>query len=263
MLYGTTSGGGRSSGGTIFQYNTSTKAESLLHSFAGGPSDGNEPYGSLVLANNVLYGMTAQGGGANDGGDGTIFQYNLTNNSESIAHSFTGGSSDGSTPYGSLAYSNGDLYGLTELGGAHGKGVIFQYNLSTAKLTILHSFAGGADDGENPQGSLLLLDNVLYGMTFGGGSDDDGVIFGCNLLNDDYSVLHTFTSSTSDGANPTWGSLIATGNTLYGLTPYGGKADMGVVFSLEVPEPGSFILLAAGCGLTLIRRRSKCAGHQS
>ena len=53
--------------------------------------------------------MSVQGGGTNDGGGGTIFQYNLTNNTESIVHSFTGGSSDGETPYGSLILANGDL----------------------------------------------------------------------------------------------------------------------------------------------------------
>ena len=35
VLYGTTAGGGASSGGTIFQYNAASQTENVLHSFAG------------------------------------------------------------------------------------------------------------------------------------------------------------------------------------------------------------------------------------
>jgi uncharacterized repeat protein (TIGR03803 family) len=44
-----------------------------VYNFSGG-SGGAAPYGSLLLSNNVLYGMTNQGG-TND--YGTVFSYSL------------------------------------------------------------------------------------------------------------------------------------------------------------------------------------------
>lgn len=35
--------------------------------------------------------------------------------------------------------------------------------------TVLHSFAGGNEDGRVPYGSLISDGTTLYGMTYGGG----------------------------------------------------------------------------------------------
>src|SRR5260370_13895433 len=57
------------------------------------------------------------------------------------------------------------------------------------------------------------------------------------------SVLHTFTSASgpnatnSDGANPS-GSLILSGNTLYGTAVYGGSSCWGAVFTVNINGPG-------------------------
>jgi uncharacterized repeat protein (TIGR03803 family) len=59
-LYGTTSYGGASDRGTV--YNISLKgALGLAHSFAGG-SDGADPWADVLLEDNVLYGTTRKGG---------------------------------------------------------------------------------------------------------------------------------------------------------------------------------------------------------
>jgi uncharacterized repeat protein (TIGR03803 family) len=79
LLYGMTNAGGIDSVGTIFSISTSG-SYSLLHSFSFSPSDGHDPYGSLVQASNgILYGMTTNGGIAYDNDNssyGTIFSYN-------------------------------------------------------------------------------------------------------------------------------------------------------------------------------------------
>src|SRR5260370_33882793 len=57
------------------------------------------------------------------------------------------------------------------------------------------------------------------------------------------SVLHTFSSASgpnatnSDGANPS-GSLILSGNTLYGTAVYGGSSGWGTVFSVNINGTG-------------------------
>jgi uncharacterized repeat protein (TIGR03803 family) len=66
-LYGTTFVGGSADVGTVFKL-TGTK-ETLLHTFAGYPTGGAQPYfGSLAMdANGNLYGTTVYGGASADG----------------------------------------------------------------------------------------------------------------------------------------------------------------------------------------------------
>src|SRR5271157_5755669 len=62
-LYGTTSGGGASSAGTVFKVDTTGK-ETVLYSFTVGGQDGVLPYAGLVRdAQGNLYGTTSYGGG--------------------------------------------------------------------------------------------------------------------------------------------------------------------------------------------------------
>ncbi len=68
-LYGTTFYGGADSFGTAFAIAASGK-ESILHSFAGYPADGQYPEAALLNANGTLYGTTYYGGSF---GAGTVF----------------------------------------------------------------------------------------------------------------------------------------------------------------------------------------------
>jgi uncharacterized repeat protein (TIGR03803 family) len=61
-LYGTTYNGGTFGVGTVFKVSETGK-ETVLHSFAGGPHDGKNPYGGLLRdAAGNLYGTTWAGG---------------------------------------------------------------------------------------------------------------------------------------------------------------------------------------------------------
>jgi uncharacterized repeat protein (TIGR03803 family) len=76
-LYGTTMSGGTSGYGTVFELspNGSGYTETILWNFAGGTSDGANPYSALVRdSSGNLYGTTANGG-AN--GHGIIFEITL------------------------------------------------------------------------------------------------------------------------------------------------------------------------------------------
>jgi uncharacterized repeat protein (TIGR03803 family) len=73
-LYGTTeyggARGGSYSGGTVFAVTTSG-AETVLHSFKGGPRDGSYPFAGLINVKGTLYGTTSEGGA--HGNCGTVF----------------------------------------------------------------------------------------------------------------------------------------------------------------------------------------------
>ena len=104
-LYGTSYDGGKFGFGTVFKVTPAGKV-SVLHSFAGQPSDGALPYDALARdkAGN-LYGTTYSGGSVNTcsgrPGCGTVFKL-TPGGKETILHNFTDGS-DGSLPGGTAA----------------------------------------------------------------------------------------------------------------------------------------------------------------
>jgi uncharacterized repeat protein (TIGR03803 family) len=235
-LYGMTPYGGGSDFGTVFKLNTDGTGFSLLHSFAGGASDGSTPLGSLTLSGSTLYGMT-ESGGASD--FGTVFKLNTDGTGFSLLHSFAGGS-NGRNPQGSLTLSGSTLYGMTS-GSKSDLGTVFKINTDGTDFSLLHSFAGGGSDGANPYGSLTLSGSTLYGMTSAGGDDDLGTLFTMNTDGTGFSLLHEFAGSPGDGRNPQ-GSLTLSGSTLYGMTRSGGGSFEGTGFSINTNGTGFSLL---------------------
>jgi uncharacterized repeat protein (TIGR03803 family) len=125
-LYGTTGAGGAASAGTVFKIVPSTGVESIVYAFAGGGSDGANPYAGLVQATDGnLYGTTVSGG---SGGAGTVFKITPGTGAESIVYAFASG--DGANPYaGLIQATDGKLYGTTLKGGANDAGIVFSISL--------------------------------------------------------------------------------------------------------------------------------------
>jgi uncharacterized repeat protein (TIGR03803 family) len=211
-LYGMTPKGGAYGGdpgyGTIFQINTQGKDYKVLYNFGSVASDGNSPYGSLILSGTTLYGMT-NAGGANDqnqGGDGTIFMFDTKKNVETVLHSFGSDANDGIVPWDSLIISGTTLYGMTSMGGAEnlgGNGTIFMFDTKKNVETVLYSFGSVANDGSSPIGSLVLSGTTLYGMTaFGGANDQNKGGYGTIFSIPDVplsTISGTVTQNTSAG----------------------------------------------------------------
>ena len=76
-----------------------------LYSFAG--SDGSTPASSLILIKSNIYGTTNYGGAY---GNGTVFKLTSTG-SETVLHSFGGGSDGAVGPGSGLILHNNNLYG--------------------------------------------------------------------------------------------------------------------------------------------------------
>ena len=153
---------------------------------------------------------------------------------ESVLHSFAGHPTDGASPYSSLARDTaGNLYGTTAQGGAFGDGAVFKLDTS-GKLTLLHSFSGGAD-GANPYAGLLRdAAGNFYGTAYSGGSGSCFADQGCGVVfkldtTGKETVLRSFDGT--DGQYPTAGLSRDTAGNLYGTT-YRGFSSFGVVFKL-------------------------------
>jgi uncharacterized repeat protein (TIGR03803 family) len=164
-FYGTTSQGGASGLGTIFQLTTGGH-KAILYNFGG--TDGSHPNASLTLLRGTLYGTTEQGGAF---GGGTVFSIAPNGSNERVVHSF-GIAPDGLAPESEVLAIKGRLYGTTSYGGSMNFGTIFEMSTS-GKESILHNFMqGDRSDGESPFGGLIDLNGALYGTTQEGGSAD-------------------------------------------------------------------------------------------
>ncbi len=210
----------------------------LLREFAGGADDGKNPYGSLLISGSTMYGMT-QLGGSNE--CGTVFKMQADGSDFTVLHEFDYVAGDGREPMASLILSGSTLYGMTRWGGtsASGYGTVFKINTDGTGFALLHSFAGGTEDGRNPMGSLVQLGSTLFGMTQMGGDDGQGTIFKVETDGSGFALLHEF--SYSDGQQPN-GSLALAGSTLYGLAPYGGSENKGTLFKIETDGSGFAVL---------------------
>jgi len=177
-----------------------------------------------------LWGMTYNGGVYNVG---TIFKTDGNGNNQSVEESFF--SHDANEPYYTnlIQASNGQLYGMSRYGGLNNRGVIFSFNPITGSYTKHFDF-DGLVNGANPYGSLIEAnDGKLYGMTNMGGTNDMGVLFSYDPINNIYEK-HIDFEGVVNGANP-FGSLVeAADGKLYGMTRRGGvNSSRGVLFSFD------------------------------
>ena len=223
-LYGTTTGGGPHSQGTVFKI-TPAGTETILYSFTGGSDGGNPEAGLLMDSGGNLYGTTDQGGSSDSG---TVFKLTPAGN-ETILHSFAGGA-DGSLPRAGLIMdSSGNLYGTTYQGGSSNNGTVFKITPSGAE-SVLHDFGATATDGTLPLAGLIMDGNGnLYGTTsLGVGSE--GTVFKITPAGTE-TILYTFTGG-SDGGSPEAGLVIGGNGNLYGTTYAGGAGSLGTVFEI-------------------------------
>jgi uncharacterized repeat protein (TIGR03803 family) len=229
MLYGMTSIGGIYGQGVLFKYDPDQDFFTKLHDFGGfGYGDGAQPKSDLIQASDgKIYGTTTYGGAYDQG---SIFQYDITTSIYTVKHSFLA-SSTGKNPWAGklVEYPDGKLWGATIVGGTWDFGVIYNYILSSGSVTKIYNFTGGAN-GENPGSSLVIgNDNLLYGVTQKGGSNNTGIVFSINPSNYSFSKKLSFNGS-SLGSTPYGGLFKGSDELIYGLTSAGGIYNSGVLY---------------------------------
>jgi uncharacterized repeat protein (TIGR03803 family) len=265
--YGTTTQGGASASGTIFEL-APDGTEVVLHTFTGG-RDGYYPTGNLITdTKGSFYGTTEFGGDMNNAecnydGCGTVFEIK-PNRKKITLHVFRGGN-DGIAPAaGLVSDASGSLYGTTSGGGGDncstGCGVVFKIT-PQGRETILYAFQGGSD-GSGPVADLTIdAAGNLYGTTsyggVGGASCPEGAL-GCGTVfkiapDGSETVLYAFQGG-NDGWSPYAGVLLDPGGNLYGTTYFGGgtgcahQDGCGTVFKLA-PDGREAVVYALQDGI--------------
>jgi uncharacterized repeat protein (TIGR03803 family) len=236
-FYGTTLDGGTNGYGAVFKISPSGTF-TLLHSFSTATTDGEYPYAGLVQGSDGNFYGTTYFGGAN--GAGTVF--NVTPSGTcTVLHSFSTATTDGRQAYAGLVQgSDGNFYGTTYLGGANNYGTVFQIAPSGA-FTLLHSFSNVQTDGRNPYASLVQgSDGNFYGTTFYGGANGYGTLFNVTPSGT-VTVLHSFSTATTDGQQPRASLVQGSDGNFYGTTYLGGANGNGAIF--QITPAGTFTLL--------------------
>ena len=280
MLYGQSAAGGATNDGMLYAVSPDGSQFIDLHDFT--KDDGRDPHGRIVLQEGVLYGIARSDGKLPDGsagaskyGYGSVYAFPLTtplaNGPVSVLHVFAGAPDDGAfSDHGYLTPvtigGKTILFGMTQCGGAgpknasckgngDGSGVIFQVDPtaapgSAAAFNVVHSFqAGSSTDGALPYGSLTYDGTYLYGTTSAGGAYGHGTVFRLApvAMNGTATptLLYQFGAHANDGIKPI-DNVIKVGNTLYGMTVYGGASGPspddpsvngnGTVFAIPLPD---------------------------
>ena len=251
-FYGTTSaGGGYDRMGVVFRLSRAGSGWVLtpLHSFAGEPNDGGEPFGGVIIGpDGSLYGATSRGGQQNAG---AVYRLRPSPTAcgsftcpweETVLYSFCPQRpcADGAQPgFGNLVLDRaGNLYGTTELGGAGGEGVVFKLSPSGGYWTesVIYSFPSSCDSGCVPQ-SGLIFDSAgnLYGTTSQGGAEGTGVVYELSPSGSGWTE-QTLTSVYIAPFALTYGSLAMDGQgNLFGTA---GGGEPGGVFELTSSNGG-------------------------
>jgi len=220
--------GSRNSNGRVYKAiisgHSTTADVTLLHQFDG--THGRLPAGGLLIGSNGnLYGMTMQGGTNNLG---TLFQ--LTPSGEyTVLWNFT--EADGyikSAPFfglGSLIQgSDGDLYGVLPLGGAHNSGSVFR--ITTGGSVVWNTPMPVGTQGLL-SGLTLGADGNFYGVANSSGTNGVGFIY--NVTTDGIlKVKYIF--DTSHAYNPGGALVLSSDGSLYGIAESGGPLRHGALF---------------------------------
>jgi uncharacterized repeat protein (TIGR03803 family) len=198
-IFGTASSGGTAGDGTVFEIQANGTFGAV--SFDSTKGTGSDPVGDLAIdARNDVFGTT-YGGGAN--GNGTAFEIPGGANNFSTIYSFTGGS-DGATPVaGPSLDSQGDIYGTTYQGGAHGAGTIFKLVPTAGPATHLAFIQNPSNTGagstiapsitvtvEDASGLSVTSDTSSITLTVASGPG--GAILGGTVTEPVHNGLATF-----------------------------------------------------------------------
>jgi uncharacterized repeat protein (TIGR03803 family) len=240
-LYGTAQYGGAFGYGAVFQLKPPAApggswTETLLYNFTGTGGDGANPDSITRSGKGVLYGTTLDQFAGNAG---TVFELKPPADpsgswTETVLHSFSGGS-DGCYPlFAPIIGPDGELYGTTHgtiiiviYPGVSGDGTVFKLTPpSTAGgdwvKTELYNF--GKQSG--PDSPLIVYGNTIYG-TAGNIYGGAGEIFKLQESAGTWTkkVLHAFSGSAADVP---YGTLVTSWNgSLYATTGVFSVAGVG------------------------------------
>ena len=224
-LYGVTEVGGTEDGGTVFRM-TPAGAVTILHHF---PCCAYPTVGLVQASDGNFYGAAGQ----------ELFK--ITPGGTYTRLHYLDSTTEGYHPMAFIQATDGNFYAAASGGGVPNKGTIFRMT-PDGTINVLHTFAGGINDGDQPVASLLQAgDGKLYGTSTAGGLSSEGTAFTITLAGS-FALLHSFSMSV-EGGRPQAPLIQGNDGNFYGTTSAGTPASSGGVFKMT---PAGAVTLVRG-----------------
>jgi uncharacterized repeat protein (TIGR03803 family) len=223
-----------------------------LYSFCpqGDCSGALVPNGALVQATNGdLYGLSPEGGAQSLG---SVFKI-TTGGTLTTLYSFCAQTNctDGWDPVYSLVLAtSGDLFGLTEAGGADDSGTFFKIT-PNGTLTSLQSFCAvpGCLEGEYLNPLVRGTNGDFYFTTEANGTENSGTVSRFTPEGT-LTTLYNFgcgETGCPGGRTPFAGLIQDTNGNFYGTTEYGGNGNPGSGTLFKITAGGTLTTLYTFC----------------
>ena len=267
LLYGATSRGGKNGWGTVFRVTSDGTGLTALRDFTGNETSGTS--GFFELPDGRIYG----GGGSQnyslnkDGSDyrsydngglgfylvkspdgwfygsspfggsvsnhGIVKRFRPDGSSPGTVKVFDGSGTGAYRPQGLAATADGLVYGVTELGGTAGLGVLYRVQGDGTGYGVLRNFS--FEEGQGATRMISSGDGNVFGLLTKGGKYGYGAIFR-------YGESNEITVSKSSGEQ------IVSGG---GLLDFGTHLPGGTVppFTLSVKNTGTLPLVVSGVSI--------------
>jgi uncharacterized repeat protein (TIGR03803 family) len=248
-FYGTATAGGQNNAGIVFRFQRMNSNWVLTPIYAFNGQEGQPGWGVTLAPDGTIY-TAATYASVFGGPCGTAIHIHPASTApravpfywnETALRTYVK-SQEGCPTGNFLLDSSGNLYGVTQTGGPHGWGAVFELtnNGGTWTETILYAFQG-LDDGGNPYAGLIA-DSAgnLYGTAYAAGANRQGVVFELKRSGGTWTeqVLYTFQGG-NDGGQPVAGLLFDSAGNLYGASSSWGPGGGGTVFKLA-PSGGNW-----------------------
>ncbi len=229
-LYGTTSSGGTTGGGTVFRITLTGALTTLVTFDASSITSAFSPTSALTQGTDGnFYGVMKTFGASSVGS-----VYRVTSaGTLTIIHSFTGGADHGYPSTALTLGTDGNFYGVTA------SNTVYQVT-PAGVVTTIHTFVT-ANEGNQSSALILGPNNTFYGSTINGGPGGFGTAYQITTAGA-VTVLYSFTDTNQLGYDPN-AFLLAGDGSLYGLRQYGGANNGGYFFRL--PPGGAVTSLHA------------------
>jgi hypothetical protein len=101
----------------------------VLHAFEGWSFDGGFPLAQVVQGPDGDFYGTSQLGGYAD--TGSVWKVAQDGSSFALLHGYVGAATDGSAPFSSVVFANGNLYAMTSTDKVGGSGAIIKLDMGT------------------------------------------------------------------------------------------------------------------------------------
>jgi uncharacterized repeat protein (TIGR03803 family) len=212
-LYGTTIDGGASGNGTAYRITTSgslTTLASFCQKIEDCPSGANPLWGLVEASDGNLYGTSTEGG-TNDQRGGAAFELELPSRLNPL-YSFCSEPecADGEFPGALVQGTDGNLYGVTGIGGTGGYGTVYKITLG------LPPFIETVPTTSKVRARVFILGNNLTGAT---AVNFNGTAAPFSVVSDTEITATVPSGATSGSVTVTTPSGVLTSNLPFSVMP--------------------------------------------